>query len=271
MNESIYKAQLLLYKWLTHFDRKSYNSIKDTCEYLNETENLGIHSNSIWELFFPLVLNGVVDYAGNDYYSVTDPLILDFKNHSYLINGEFPNTDANLPVGYQLLQNEHCPQITNRIRMGSLAVLKSFPSINNIIEGWNDSIQDETILEYHNSKTRIGVAEINNGTSRYFSIPEESLLKEIPSRSINPDAYNIGIYYERVANNDINGKYNRATCELKLYSFGIPFVLYRALMIDGLEKQLFPKKEKGVCVFYNISKAVVKELNRILCNSISYE
>ena len=271
MNESIYKAQLLLYKWLTHFERKSYNSIKDTCEYLNKTEHLDIQGNPIWKLFFPLVLNGVIDYAGKDYYSVTDPLVLNFKNHSYLINGGSSNADVNLPIGYQLLQNDHYPQITNRIRMSSLAVLKSFPSINSIIEGWNDSIQDETILEYHNSKTRIGIAEINNGTSRYFSIPKECLLKEIPSRSINPDAYNIGIYYERVANNRINGKYNRAACELKLYSHGIPFVLYRALMIDGLEKQLFPKKEKEVYVFYNISKVIVKELNRILCNSISYE
>ena len=43
------------------------------------------------------------------------------------------------------------------------------------------------------------------------------------------------------------------------------------ILIDGLEKKMFPAEEKDVYVFYNISPKVVKELNRILCKSISYE
>lgn len=272
MNSSIYKAQMLLYKWLTHFERKSYNSINEVCEYLNEVKHLDIHGKPIWKLFFPLVMNGVVDYAGKDSYSVAPPLILTFKSHSYLLNGDTSSCDINVPVGYRLLEsNDSQLQFVDNVGISTFALLKSFPAIDDIVKGWNWSTQDETILEYHNLKTHIGVAEIKNGMSRYFSIPNESFMKEIPSRSANPDAYNIGIYYERIVNNEKNGYYNSSIRELKMCSFGIPFILFRALMIDGLEKKMFPAEEKDVYVFYNISPKVVKELNRILCKSISYE
>ena len=59
--------------------------------------------------------------------------------------------------------------------------------------------------------------------------------------------------------------------QLRVQSFAFPFVLYRALMLDGLAVQMFPNEEKGSFLFENISPSVVKELNRILCKSIRYE
>ena len=86
MNSSIYQAQLLLYKWLSHFDKRSYNSIKEVCEYLNISMHLEILGNPMWSLFYPLLRNGVVDCAGNDYYAIASPAVLDFSTHLYAVN-----------------------------------------------------------------------------------------------------------------------------------------------------------------------------------------
>lgn len=268
MNSSIYQAQLLLYKWLSLFDKRSYNSIKEVCEYLNLSMHLEILGNPMWSLFYPLLRNGVVDCAGNDYYAIASPAVLDFSTHLYAVNdGSF---DDKVCVGYSSIERNDIKDSHNVLRLSSLALLKSFPSIEEVVFGWNNSIQDESVLKYHNKNRDAGIAELTNGTSRYFVIPSKSILKELPGRHINPDAYNIAACYERTLNNEANGFYTKSQ-ELKMNSFGLPFLLYRALMIDGLSIQKFPTEVNGIVIFYNISKSVIKELNRILCNSIAYE
>ena len=133
-------------------------------------------------------------------------------------------------------------------------------------------INKNTILKLKTWKIeKMNIAELKNGTTRYFAIPSSCILKEIPARCINPDAYNIGICYERVINKKVNGVYSHKLRQLKMSSFGIPFILYRTLMLDGLSERQFPIEYNGNVVFPNISSSVVKELNRILCNSIVYE
>ena len=93
----------------------------------------------------------------------------------------------------------------------------------------------------------------------------------MPPRRLNPDAYSIGISYERALNGWGNGRYNRATKELTLRRFAFPVLLYRCLAIDGMSIQSFPTSSEENYIFKNISPAVAKEINRILCKSIIYE
>lgn len=270
MTNPIYNAQHLLYRWISHYEERSYQSIKEACDYLNSSMNLGLYGNTMWALFYPLMRLGIVDCVGNDYYAVTNTIALDCDTHLYVVNG---GNEYDYPyVGYKMIDSKDAmPSYCNIVKLSTLAILKSFPTIRDVVYNWDNSIQDESILKYHNNSRRAGIAELETGMIRYFVIPSECILKEIPSRRINPDAYNIGITYERVINHEQNGVYDMSSHELKMHLFGIPILLYRALMIDGLYKQQFPKEEDGYVVFYNISKAIAKELNRILCNSISYE
>ncbi len=268
MNSSIYQAQLLLYKWLSHFDKRSYHSIKEVCEYLNVSMHLEILGNPMWALFYPLLRNGVVDCAGNDYYAIASQVVLDFNTHLYAVNGG--NFDDKYGIGYSGIERGDIKDSHNVLKLSTYALLKSFPSIEEVVLGWNNSLQDESLLRYHNKHRQAGVAELTNGTNRYFVIPSKNILKELPGRHINPDAYNIAACYERVINNEANGVYTQSH-ELKMNSFGLPFLLYRALMIDGLSIRKFPIEVNGMVSFPNISKLVIKELNRILCNSIAYE
>lgn len=269
MNNSIYQAQILIQRWLSHFEKKSYKSIKDACEYLNTSMHLGIWGNPMWFLFYPLMRSGIVDSIGNDYYAVTPSVVLDFDTHLYELNGM--KQSEGLIVGYNYIDRKNIRTYHNVVKLSTLAILRSFPTVESIVFKWSNSTQDESILNYHDKHNRAGIAELKNGTTRYFVIPSSCILKEIPARCINPDAYNIGICYERVINKKVNGVYSHKLRQLKMSSFGIPFILYRTLMLDGLSERQFPIEYNGNVVFPNISSSVVKELNRILCNSISYE
>lgn len=269
MSNPINQAQILLHRWLSHFDKKSYQSIKEACEYLNDSMHLGIPGNPMWKLFYPLMRIGVIDCAGNDNYAIAPSVVLDFDTHLYIINDDLDYTSPH--IGYKFVDGHQTTEYDNAIKLSTLAVLKSFPTICDIVYGWKNAILDESILRYHNNNKKVGMAELETGLTRYFVIPTKCIIKEVPHRSINPDAFNIGITYERSINNEYNGIYDPSTHKLKMHIFGIPTLLYRALMIDGLYQKKFPGIDNNYVVFHNISKIIIKELNRILCNSISYE
>lgn len=63
----------------------------------------------------------------------------------------------------------------NILRLSTLALLKSFPSIEEVVFGWNNSIQDESVLKYHNKHREAGIAELANGTNRYFVISSKNI------------------------------------------------------------------------------------------------
>ena len=78
MNKStdkIQKAQELLYDWISHFDKRSLESIKKNCDYLDNIYELQL-TNPIWGIFWPLVFNGVIDHIGNGYYALSSTIIL---------------------------------------------------------------------------------------------------------------------------------------------------------------------------------------------------
>ena len=270
--EGIIQAQKLLYVWISCYEKRSYTQIKDACAFLNVSHNLGLGERPVWDLFYPMLFSGVIDHIGKDYYSLTKPIALVFENHAYLLNcGGLGQSSNRLPVGYTEVSIDAIPEGVSILQMNTISALKSFPAINSVIDTWETSILDEEQLTYHDFKNRIGVAEYTNGHTRYFSIPEKNYLKEMPPRRLNPDAYSIGISYERALNGWGNGSYSRATKELTLRRFAFPVLLYRCLAIDGMSIKSFPTSTEDNYIFKNISPFVAKEINRILCKSIIYE
>lgn len=268
----IIQAQKLLYVWISSYEKRSYTQIKDACAFLNASHNLGLGERPVWDLFYPMLFSGVIDHIGKDYYSLTKPIALVFENHAYLLNCDGDNPSSNtLPVGYTEVSNDAIPGGVATLQMNTISVLKSFPAVNSVIDTWETSVLDEEQLTYHDFRNRIGVAEYTNGHTRFFSIPEKNYLKEMPPRRLNPDAYGIGMSYERALNGLGNGSYNKATKELTLRKFAFPVLLYRCLSIDGMSLKTFPTSSKDYYIFKNISSTVAKEINRVLCKSIIYE
>ena len=270
-NSKTIKAQGLLYSWISSYEKRSYNLIREACGFLNESLTLGLGDHPTWDVFFPLVFSGVIDYVGNDYYSLTKSVALSYDGHAYLLNYEAkPKAIAGLPIGYQEVSLDKIPSDIAVLRMNSVSVLKSFPSVDKVIDSWQTSVLDEDLLRYH-SRNHIGVADHSSGITRYFSIPEKNYLKEMPARPFNPDAYSIGICYERALTGEGNGRYDKASRMLYLKRFAMPTLLYRSLALDGMAVKEFPYVQGDFIVFSNISPRVEKELNRILCKSISHE
>lgn len=82
-------------------------------------------------------------------------------------------------------------------------------------------------MKYYNRNARKGLAQLKSeGFARYFSIPDELYMREIPDRSINPEAFSIAYCYSRVINKEPNGIYNE---ESKLLI--LPILLSRVCFI----------------------------------------
>ena len=67
---NILKAQESLYIWLASFEKRSYDMIRQSCDYLNVQYGLGIENNAVWKIFYPLVYSGVVDHIGKGYFAL---------------------------------------------------------------------------------------------------------------------------------------------------------------------------------------------------------
>ena len=171
--DALHKAQFLLYCWMSRFEKRSYSQIKEACDSLNASCELELGEHPRNDLFYPLLNSGVIDHVGKDYYALTKPIVIDFETHAYILNG--PNyvfSDINLPIGWQLITNGIFPTGIDIVQLNSLSVLKSFPSIDKVVDTWHSSLQDESELSYHDNRNKVGVAECKNGAQTlYFSIP----------------------------------------------------------------------------------------------------
>lgn len=269
--DKIQRAQELLYEWISHFDKRSLESIKKNCDYLNNINELQL-TYPIWEIFWPLVFNGVIDHIGNGYYALSSAIILNYSTHSYCINTSPVNLKSEkvLP-GIELAEpviNADCKVM----RPETIAILQTYPTIKDVVDNFPVTLQEESNLKYINSRTRRGLAELEqNGLTRYFSLPESLYIRELPSKKVNPEAYAIAYCLSRAVNGEQNGIYNQESKVLKIPSFAFPFMLYRILLIECMAFKKLPYINDSNYVFENISVDIIKQLNRILCNSIDYE
>ncbi len=269
---SFAQAQELLYVWLSRFEKRSLSVISSGCNTLNDTMDLR-SPNPMWSIFWPLVFNGVVDHIGNGYYALTDPLILDFESHYCYINCS-PKFKAKKTGAIGIVFCEHKEEVNSAkvIAVDATAIMMNYPTVSDIVDGFPNTLQDNDNLVFYNWKTNRGIAKLEQeGLTRYFSMPEKSYIREIPSRTINPDAFSIAYCYSRAINEEGNGIYRTRERQLVLPSFALPIMIYRALLLESLKNKTLPEKSEDSYIFKEIPPSLVKELNRVLCKSVRYE
>jgi hypothetical protein len=219
------------------------------------------------------VFSGVADHTGKGYYALTEPLILKFESHCYHINN-IPISEKfkEVSVGIYITEGLKNEYDIKKIEVDPKAILRNYPSVDKVVDNFSKSIQDEKELRYYDWRNRIGVAELEKeGLKRFFSYPAKAYMRELPDRTINPDAFAIAYCYGRAISGEGNGTYYSEQKELVTPAFAIPFTLYRVLQLETMKKKTLPEKEDNIYVYKGVSSSVVKELNRILCNSIRYE
>lgn len=267
------RAQEALYIWLSNFEKKSYTSIKQNCDYLNIAYKLGFEDYAVWYIFYPLLNTGVIDHVGNGYFALTSPICY-YMGDEYICTNIPKDLKARKTsyVGVYRVKEFDGIDDVKVCNFNAISVLKSFPSIESVVDGFPKSIEDLTNAEYYNWRTRKGVTKrLRDGVVRFFSIPDTLYQREIPSKNINPEAFSIAYCYGRVINNEDNGRYDSNTKTLIIPAFATLIMTYRVLFLETLLKGKEPKRIGNYYYFYEISKSIVKELNRIYCNSIKYE
>lgn len=266
------EVQNLFYVWMSKFEKRSLENIKVHCDFLNESYGLNLTSPN-WSIFWPLVFNGQADHIGKGYYALTSPVIIDYGKHYIYVNYRPNNVKfKQLVVGIYMSEKLDNPRAYDVIKVNPLSALKRFPSVEDVVDSFDKSNQDPNELEYYNWKTGKGIAKLESeGTTRYFSVPEILYMRELPNRTINPEAFAIAYCFSRAINKESNGIYNKESGTLKLSMFALPYLLYRTLLIHSLADGVMPEVLDKYYIFRNVPNIYVKQLNRILCNSIVYE
>jgi len=260
-----YNSQKLLYVWLSKLGRRSLEAIKASCDYLVVSHHITA-SNPIWEIFWPMVFSGIIDHTGKGYYALTEPLIIKYDSHYYYINNT-PNSMNVKEVSIGIYVSDHLENESGikEIIVQPKTILKRFPSVDKIVDGFAKSLQDEKELRYYDRKTKKGVAELEKeGLKRFFSNPDKAYMRELPDRTINPDSFAIAYCYGRSVSGEGNGTYYSDEKKLVTPSFAIPYTLYRVLQLETMSSKNFPERSGNTYIFKGISASVIKELNRIL-------
>lgn len=271
-HNNLFHTQRLLYEWLCLSGKRSYETIRKNCLYLDEAYSLGYGSSSIWWLFYPLVKTGVVDYIGGDSYAVCPNISLE-RNGLILYSapgGPCVGEDETPFVGlYISTEPESFPEAKT---FDALSVLRTLPSVNRIVDNFPKSVQDLTGAQFYNHKSARGLTkELNDGVVRYFYIPEKVYEREVPSRISNPDAFNLAFCYSSAVNGEHTGHYREASHTLRVNNFGFPIILFRVLLVESMLNGFIPTVSDSTVSFEGISTRVTKELNRILCKTIVNE
>ena len=264
--------QALFYVWMSKFEKRSLENIKIHCDFLNESYGLNL-PYPIWSIFWPLVFNGLIDHIGKGYYALTAPVIIDYGRHYVYINYKPNNVKLKqLTTGIYLSENLDNPRDYAVIKVNPLAALKRFPTVKDVVDSFDKSQRDPKELEYYHWKSGKGIAKLEaDGLTRYFSIPEELYMRELPSRNVNPEAFAIAYSYSRAINNEPNGRYSETSNTFALPTFALPYLLYRTLLLHSLSEGVMPEVRDKHYIFNNVPTSYVRQLNRILCNSIAYE
>jgi len=270
---SLYKVQEGLYIWLSNFEKRSYTSIKQNCDYLNTAYNLGLGDYAVWYLFYPLLYCGVADHVGNGYYALTNPICYKFGDEYVFTNLAIKeDVHRTLFVGINMTKNYRIVEGIKTNSFDAISILKTYPSLDAIVDGFPKSVENLVNAEYYNWKNKKGVTKrFHDGIVRYFSIPELMYQREIPGKNINPDAFSIAFCYGRVINNEYNGQYDSKNKVLMIPTFACVIMTFRILFLESLSHGREPQRIGDNFYFYEISSKIIKELNRIYCNTIRYE
>lgn len=272
-NNPIDKAREKLLIWIACGDKRSYESIRKNCIYLDTAYGLGFADNAVWELFAPLLRTGIVEHTGKDNYAIATPIAIE-RNGLFVYTG-LPVADSSNTTPFTGFFRTQIKDVVDGLKISSfnaVSVLRNYPSIDKVVDSFNKSVEDLSNADYYHWRGHKGLTKrLNDGMVRYYCVPEKMYQREIPGREINPDAFNIAYSLSRSLNGEHSGVYTTANKTLTIQRFGLPIMIERVLFLESLTQGLDPYRKERDLVFLGINKDVVKELNRILCNTVRYE
>ncbi len=268
----MHNAQQLLYSWFAMCGNIRYERIKEKCDYLNIQLSLCL-DKPISHIFYPLLYSGVVDFSHIGKYRITPPctIINQQRNRSVISNPLHTESLSKTSFVGIYVRDGRVDEIQTEqsYRFSAKKILSNYPSVDKCVKSSMETYGiNFSELSFTGNKSKGLAVRNGNGLLSYFADLSNRKCYTLTHPSENPDSINIATYYDRVINCISNGLYKQKKQILLLKRSGFPIMVYRVLLLETLLSGSEPSSCEKYFEFQNISKDIIKELNRIFCNTI---
>jgi len=280
--------QILFFQWLRHKGEVSYDSVRLNLK--SAFPFMTYSSERLFNVFFPLVRLGLVDFVGDGCYSITPCHVVYFeaKQIAVVVNtpvsikesiiqlGTYISTDAfgvqrikisKKEIELFCLENNillSCPNANN--------ILKGFPTIESMVFDFEKCYlpSQGVVLDVFSHTTtecinrQVGIFKEDQDFQKVY-VRTNKIDFLIPASTFNPEGRCIADTY--IATLDSRRsvvEYCKAKKELSIADVNFPVLLDRALRLPSLylEQGVFSRGDR--IIYSNITVAVAKETYRIL-------
>ena len=282
MNKLI-QLQVLLLKWLRHYNVRTIEQIRIVCRSLCISNNLN-EKNSVLKLLYPLLRMGYVEFIGDGNYQVSQSVIIYYPKASTAVGVNF--TDEQKEKVKSFAYNEDIFGII-RFQINAKEILQLYPVLNCYYQEFNSNsplihfpkVKDivttfeecnslfDNVLFYNNYKWErvtkdIGIFKTSSDSHIfYFRIKEKTF--KIPINTENPEGWILAECYQNCSDRNDVFKYNQSNKTLIVSNFNLPILVERILRLNSLYQDVLIEEKDFQISFPNISLSTIKELNRI--------
>ncbi len=287
-------GQSIILNWFKHNSGFEHNlsKIRVICQNISTIEDDEDDKNYLYRYFYQLVRIGLIEFLGNDNFTLSSPVLYFKDNLIIAINYDEILLDDlmllckssffnGLILYFDIDYREKIERIlsTKCIKLQNEDLLKSLPNVHTFINSLETIIlePDSGFRKYnYNSWTpHFTVNEIGcyraseNIASKRYILNSSLQWKEI-NRNSNPDAFNLAVCYSKVESNEILGiEYHNEKMELNIFDIHFPIIIERLLWIMYIHRlDDIIIKNINYKVFKNFPLNTFKQLNRFFLNKI---
>jgi hypothetical protein len=271
---------------------RSYQAIEKTCKrtlFANVDKEEAKYA--IYDIFYPLIRWGVVEYYGNNHFRQSPTSGLFHGNKVLVCNSHFEMNEH--LMSFQLLSlpgislYNYCPEVITSFKTHNISLIRfdlyqylnTVPTIGKLVQKWDqEQIIDTSSYQYFNDKSSwinlSGQKEsigVYRKSERYFSAKviklSEKEWKSIPERKQQFDAFSLAVLLSRIQNGrNLGIHYSKQSQILTVHTHFFPVILERILFINTMLSDSFHKDALARTYHLDIKGFLL--LNKIFHNAI---
>lgn len=279
-------SQVLLLKWLKHFNVRSIEQIRITSKSLCISNNID-EKNSVLKLLYPLLKMGFVEFIGEGRYQVSPSIIISYPQKSLAVgvNLTAPQKDKLNDISYQedefgnirfstkdndveaMCRNLNC----HYQKFYTITPLVHFPKIKDVVTNFDECYSIFEKIQFYDTykhkweygEKSIGIFRVSSDSFVYYLKIREKTYK-IRLSSDNPEEWILAECYQASCNRDDLFSYNKTAKILTVNNLNLPILVERILRLSSLyQKEAIISKQNFQVCYPDTSIATIKELNRI--------
>ena len=287
MKDLIPDLQVIFFKWFKHHNIRSEAQIRSACN--NLLENKGLEkTHSLYNLFYPLVRKGLIEFVGKNKYQVSSSVILLNKKFKVGIGVNLSlQQKENLKFSFDLEEDEfgivrfnydikNIKQFSEKYKcdykvINSSKLLNKFPKGIDVLSKLETAPITSTNIQFYNIRYRTW-ERIDGQKNGVFRLTDDSLKKylrlngknySIPSSTTNPEVRFIAETYQITKEFKDYFKYSKVKKELTVSYVNIPILMDRLLRLPSLHVENGVLDKNRHTIYSNIDITTVKQLERI--------